>query len=53
MHTSHGGGLCNHSLPCLVSHPAEAFQGGGEGGMHVPHLNFKRSIEEEVIRMWL
>lgn len=23
------------------------------GGMHVPHLNFKSSIEEEAIRMWL
>ena len=25
----------------------------GGGGMHVPHLNFKSSIEEEAIRMWL
>ena len=23
------------------------------GGMHLPHLNFKSSIEEEAMRMWL
>ena len=25
----------------------------GGGGMHVPHLNFKSSIEEAAIRIWL
>ena len=37
------------SIPPCRSIPG----GGGEGGMHVPHLNFKSSIEEEAIHMWL
>ena len=39
------------SLSHLYSIPPYGSLLGGE--MHVPHLNFKSSIEEEAIRMWL
>ena len=41
------------SLSHLSSIPPCGSIPGGGGGMHVPHLNFKSSIEEEAIRMWL
>lgn len=41
------------SLSHLSSIPPCGSIPGGGGGLHVPHLNFKSSIEEEAIRMWL
>lgn len=38
------------SIPPCGSIPGGGGVGGG--GMHVPHLNFKSSIEEEAIRIW-